>query len=370
MELHLFLLLACLLVASHQSFARLTFRQIQESSNPSTNDAGRETEEKNVQVAPCLLISYRYELQTEEDKLVWKCRLSGSDAQNAGVKFNGNHAYVDIKGIEFVLNANHNIMSHHTTLFAEGAVIEDHLLHISPFNELHFHTPATAIRRRRLATTSGNLDVLVARVVTTDSQPTAMRAEMSDAIFGTDGDLVNLKSQIEGCSDGKLTITPATGTGSSCEDNPSYLGFFQFESGAYANCDYFSRSNEDNPDICANFGDRLDLDNDGDTANGSCCVCGGGTPGSYDVDVVDGVVNVNLNALAANNLQELALNELESMFQESYLPNIVGLVILCMPPGLSETFHVFASTGGYTSAYSNEKCLFPSYQMVSCFFRR
>ena len=52
---------------------------------------------------------------------------------------------------------------------------------------------------------------LVVRVTAGDRAPTETAAEMSDNIFGTDGDPVNLATQTAACSYGKLTIAPASG---------------------------------------------------------------------------------------------------------------------------------------------------------------
>jgi len=51
--------------------------------------------------------------------------------------------------------------------------------------------------------------VLVVRVIATDGATTATEAELSDSVFGTDGDPVNLKSQYEACSHDKMKILPA-----------------------------------------------------------------------------------------------------------------------------------------------------------------
>ena len=51
--------------------------------------------------------------------------------------------------------------------------------------------------------------VLVVRVIATDDATTATEAQLSDSVFGTDGDPVNLKSQYEACSHDKMKILPA-----------------------------------------------------------------------------------------------------------------------------------------------------------------
>ena len=72
-------------------------------------------------------------------------------------------------------------------------------------------TPWTTSNRRRL--TTGTKTVLVVRVVANDSSTTASAYQLSDSVFGTNGDLVNLKTQYAACSHNQLQFQPATGTG-------------------------------------------------------------------------------------------------------------------------------------------------------------
>jgi hypothetical protein len=57
---------------------------------------------------------------------------------------------------------------------------------------------------------TGTKRVLVIRAVASDRSTTASESTLSDDIFGTLGDVVNLKSQYSRCSDGKLQFTPVT----------------------------------------------------------------------------------------------------------------------------------------------------------------
>jgi hypothetical protein len=61
---------------------------------------------------------------------------------------------------------------------------------------------------RKLQT--GTKTVLVIRAIAFDASTTASEAMLSNAIFGTSGDVVNLKSQYAQCSDGKLHFQPLT----------------------------------------------------------------------------------------------------------------------------------------------------------------
>ena len=64
--------------------------------------------------------------------------------------------------------------------------------------------------KRQLAVTTGDKSILVVRVVATDAAPTDSESRLGDSVFGTDGDLVTLKSQYNACSHGTLNIIPAT----------------------------------------------------------------------------------------------------------------------------------------------------------------
>jgi hypothetical protein len=63
-------------------------------------------------------------------------------------------------------------------------------------------------KERKLQT--GTRTVLVIRAIASDASTSASEPMLSDAIFGTSGDVVNLKSQFAQCSDGKLHFQPLT----------------------------------------------------------------------------------------------------------------------------------------------------------------
>lgn len=68
--------------------------------------------------------------------------------------------------------------------------------------------------RRSLQTGNPNeMTVLVVRVEANDGSTSASEAQLSDSVFGTTGDVVNLKSQYSACSHGKWIINPAQGNG-------------------------------------------------------------------------------------------------------------------------------------------------------------
>ena len=125
-----------------------------------------------------------------------------------------NHVTIDIEGIETVLrtyaleNDDQEPKSGSTTLFVEDAVIDGYTLKISADSKLTFGEDS----RRRLATADGEQRVLAVRVKTKKlTVHSNTFADTSDSIFGNARDPVNLKSQYEGCSHGKVTIEPVEG---------------------------------------------------------------------------------------------------------------------------------------------------------------
>jgi hypothetical protein len=67
-----------------------------------------------------------------------------------------------------------------------------------------------AANSRRLAVVEGNRSVLVVRVEAADASTGFTTLQLSDSVFGTSGDPVNLKSQYLACSHNKLNFVPAS----------------------------------------------------------------------------------------------------------------------------------------------------------------
>jgi hypothetical protein len=139
----------------------------------------------------------------------WVCSVHGKDAKHAGVK-KGNHGMVEIEGMEQVFAADAHIQSGVTTLMAEGGILKNHMLTIPPGAVLTFGT----YRHTRELTVTKDVTktVLAVRVIANNVGTTSSASEISDNIFGTSGDAVNLKTQMEGCSHGRLRIEKASGT--------------------------------------------------------------------------------------------------------------------------------------------------------------
>ena len=58
----------------------------------------------------------------------------------------------------------------------------------------------------------GNKTILAIKVDATDTETTSSASKISDKLFGTSGDKVNIKSQISGCSMNQLNFIPFNGT--------------------------------------------------------------------------------------------------------------------------------------------------------------
>lgn len=101
------------------------------------------------------------------------------------------------------------LTSGYNTLMQEGSYFDDIEGSLNlPDIENIVYGELPEQQRRKLAVT-GSKTMLAIRVEGPDSSTTANEAFISDSWFGTSGDLVNLKTQYEACSHGKLNIIAA-----------------------------------------------------------------------------------------------------------------------------------------------------------------
>ncbi len=100
-----------------------------------------------------------------------------------------------------------------------GAIVTGNVIRIPPNKEITFEKrfkddeDTFRIAGRRLQTAPDERKVLVVRISvngTFSSSPNNTASEISDSIFGTSGDDVNLVSQMSNCSFGKLQFSPLT----------------------------------------------------------------------------------------------------------------------------------------------------------------
>lgn len=162
-----------------------------------------------IQTEPCVLLHEEIEFSNGSDEELWACRVFGEDAELAGAD-PGYPTRVKIEGVD-LLSIKPDIVSGITTLLVEGeATLDGNRLILSEDNTLLF---GEVPHRRRLANKMGELNTLIVRVTSTDSEVTLSASELSDSVFGSSSDVVNLKSVSAGCSWGQVDIVKAQGAG-------------------------------------------------------------------------------------------------------------------------------------------------------------
>lgn len=175
------------------------------------------------QKEPCILVNLEVQFMDGSSQSNWQCELSPTDANDAGQFF------VDVEGLthEELKGTRSGV----TSLFAEGATFANGKLMIPPGakksigrvdkrgpaaqknKEKKDNTMKLSNDKRRLA--AGIVEkrlVLAVRVVATDSSPNSTLAQIRNFIFGTSGDVVNLKERFQSCSYGELLMDPYNGT--------------------------------------------------------------------------------------------------------------------------------------------------------------
>ena len=153
----------------------------------------------------------------------WECELMGDDAINAGARF------VELEGVEPGHLA--EVTSGTNTLFVNGATIANGKLVVPYGAKMQFGTiePRGPAAQKELqarenaesySTNQGRMLlplvnqklVLAVRIVALDSVTTASVDTISDKVFGTFGDSVNLSERYRSCSFGEVIMTPFSGT--------------------------------------------------------------------------------------------------------------------------------------------------------------
>jgi hypothetical protein len=141
--------------------------------------------------------SHVYSVATTDE---YKCALHKSDREAAG------RFFVDIEGVD--TTQLFNITSGETTLEVEGAIIADGAYTAPAGAAVHFGTVET---RRRLSKSEGQRTVLVVRAETAGGNTISTKEDIVDAIFGTYGNTISMRSQYLGCSHDKLDFVPFEG---------------------------------------------------------------------------------------------------------------------------------------------------------------
>ena len=145
-------------------------------------------------------------------EVVWECELDRNDANGLeGIMVSLDGLYLPPNAQD---NDNNDLISGTSTLFATGVQLNFGRAKARFDKGATPHFGRRPPRPRHLAETTGNKNVLAVLVRGADASTTASKADISDSIFGTNGDLVNLKSQYAACSFDAVNITPAVVTNS------------------------------------------------------------------------------------------------------------------------------------------------------------
>jgi hypothetical protein len=157
-----------------------------------------------------------------EDTSFYTCELHASDSQLLQGGVSGSLLSIEIKAVDvkilldlFSLEEKKDL--HGLTIFARGLSIdkEDHTLSFPADTEITFGEEEEE-STRRLGVTDGVQSVLVVRVLGSTESSMPSVDVLSDKVFGTNGDPINLQERFRSCSYGKLLIEP---TDESMADN-------------------------------------------------------------------------------------------------------------------------------------------------------
>ena len=158
--------------------------------------------ELEFQTKPCLM----FKETSDNDRISWHCQVFGEDAERAG-EVNGRSAYLKIEGLDNTFGLKSGV----TTLFAEEAIISSNSLVIPNGASVTFETKEVEGRKLAVDTVDVTKSVLVVRVKGPTFETTSPIEELVSNVFGDNDDRYNLKSQMEGCSYGRVQIEKATG---------------------------------------------------------------------------------------------------------------------------------------------------------------
>eukprot|EP00984_Skeletonema_dohrnii_P002501 scaffold866_cov116-Skeletonema_dohrnii-CCMP3373.AAC.5 len=164
------------------------------------------------------------------------------------------------------------------------------------------------LRRHLTSRSLGEKSVVAVRVQTTDAEYEFSEAFLRREVFGISGstdeeDLFNLPSGYEQCSHGALTFTPlASATG---------------------------------------------------------------TDGDDEVSIVDGVVTINVDVEANNNVGANVRNAVTQRITKVFgdMVTVADYWMYCLPPGTNGTWAAYAYSNFHLSVYNNDWCNYPSAQM-------
>jgi hypothetical protein len=181
-----------------------------------------------LQATPCILTQMETQYDEGEDHHgrhhEWMCELQGSDVEQAHATF------VSLEGLDDQELKDSKVVSGETTFQASGTeILPNGKLRIPSNSKRQFGKapPRGPASNHNVNSGGGNGDgnntkrglqavqtrtVLAVRINANDASTTPDVTEISDSIFGTSGDLINLKERYDSCSYGQLTFEGYEGT--------------------------------------------------------------------------------------------------------------------------------------------------------------
>ncbi len=164
---------------------------------------------KECVVQAVALLPIDLSLGSKSHDLSFECELLDADDTNGdpGVSFPLKLDAVQKSYLESKLNSG-ELISNKTTIRLEGSniMIQNDNIIVPPGHKINF---GASVINQRATTVTGIKPILVVRVTDSDGKaPAYSAAQLSDDVFGTYDDPVNLKSQMYGCSFGQLNIIP------------------------------------------------------------------------------------------------------------------------------------------------------------------
>jgi hypothetical protein len=272
---------------------------------------------------PCTL--YLKEIEYEEPSVgkpdsKWDCELDPVDAD--GIE----GIFMSFEGLNLQSNATDSdsrpLISGESTLFANGIEI-NHGQAKARFPK--GARPAYGRRphkHRHLATVTGTKPVLAVRVIGADTSTTASMVEISDSIFGTAGDPVNLKSQFAACSFNKLNITPTPGFAGTHHGLHCFLDCTCIETTLFSTRLFF-----------------------------------------FLVFILtDGVVTVTIPNIISGATDGTIRNAVTTALNAAGIsaPTSGHHIMYCLPPGTSGSWIAYAYVNSWNSVYNNQWCTYVS----------
>jgi hypothetical protein len=306
------------------------------------------------QTTPCILVQRdRQYLEKSKEETLWTCELQGEDAKNAKCRFVTLEGLdeTNLKGVtsgmatllaedgeleegtsKLYLGINNRVEKvednvgrddaasdieeddasleeeeadvYHSDSEEDDESFEDEEDSDSEEDDVSLEDEEANVFDNQRALANVQNKVLVVRVQANDKTTSFSEAQLSDSIFGTNGDQVNLKERFASCSYDELTMEPYSGTTSTGVTLPS-------------------------------TGNR--------------------------VGVVTVTINSNVKKVDVDTVEDRVVAAAEDMLGD--LQSQFDHVMLCIPPGTQGGWIGYAYINSWLSVYNDDWCTYPSIQM-------